>query len=189
MQKVDESFIPAKDTNNSADSPPFVQTLCTIIGIGNDLAGDDGAGIVAIKQLEKHLPVKLLSQIELTTLSGDLYAVEEYLLRTKRIIFIDALAGTSQGEIRTLSSGKTTASPSSFHQTDIATVMHFLEKTGNYPLFPKWEIRGVTILPPDHLKEGLSPPVAAAVNRLVTELASELRQQYASSEEQLPLKD
>lgn len=174
--------------DNSHDSNPRYHpsgfTPCTVIGTGNTLAGDDGAGIIAVAALQKTLPAPLLSIIRCITLSGDLFGVEEYLSHTDRIIFIDAFTGDTPGELTTVTPEQSGMSSASFHQTDIATVMHLLKKTGNYVSFPRWEIRGITILPPGHLKEGLSPAVEAAVNRLVTDLAAELSHQYGFTEDQ-----
>jgi hydrogenase maturation protease len=173
-----------KHHDNNPLYHPSGFTPCTVIGTGNALAGDDGAGIIAVSALQKKLPASLLSRIHCATLSGDLFAVEEYLSHTERIIFIDAFSGDTPGELTSVAPEQSVISSASFHQTDIATVMHLLKKTGNYVSFPRWEIRGITILPPSHLKEGLSPAVEAAVNQLVTDLAAELSQQYGFTEEQ-----
>lgn len=151
---------------------------CAIIGIGNDLAGDDGAGIATITRLNNMLREPLRSRILLTTLCGDLFSVTDYLHSVKRIIFIDAIIGETPGVLVTIHPDQPQTVSPSFHQMDIITTMRILKKTEKQCGFPPWEIRGITILPPDRLVQRLSPAVAAAVKRLTRQLTDELQQEY-----------
>jgi hydrogenase maturation protease len=138
-----------------------------IVGVGNTLAGDDGAGIEAVRRLGPMLqgrPGILLYAIE-----GDHFEIADLLDRAERFIFVDAVAGERPGERVRLTRNPRAFAPS-FHQTDIASVMRGLEALRIADPFPSWEIWGITILPPEELGEGLSPEVDRAVDRLCADL-------------------
>lgn len=143
------------------------------VGIGNTLAGDDGAGVVALERLRTALCGCDTAQLLFCTLPGDLYAVSEILDVAQRFIFLDAVAGDAPGSLCTISSDAPLFMAASFHQTDIGVVMHTLGALRLRVPFPKWEIRGITIAQPDRLREGLSPEIDRAVDRLVGELVAE----------------
>lgn len=138
-----------------------------ILGVGNTLAGDDGAGIEAVRRLSSMLEGR--PGILLHTIEGDLFEIADLLDRAGRFVFIDAVAGERPG-MRVLFADTPRAFAPSFHQTDIATVMRGLEALRIVDPFPSWEIWGVTILPPEELGEGLSPEVDRAVDRLCADL-------------------
>jgi hydrogenase maturation protease len=138
-----------------------------IVGVGNTLAGDDGAGIEAVRRLSSELEGK--PGIILHAIEGDHFEVADLLDRAERFIFIDAVAGERPG-MRVLPDHAPRAFAPSFHQTDIASVMHGLEALRIVDPFPSWEIWGVTILPPEQLGEGLSPEVDRAVDGLCADL-------------------
>lgn len=143
-----------------------------MIGIGNTLAGDDGAGVVCVERLRErwgHNP-----EVLLRTLDGDLFAVADLIDRVDRLMLVDAVAvaeGAEPGAIIRGVRGTRALAPS-LHQVDVATVMASLEALG-YDL-PPWEIWGVTIEPPQELGEGLSPAVAASVDALAQDLEMEI---------------
>jgi len=138
-----------------------------IVGVGNTLAGDDGAGIVAVRRLGTMLDGE--PGVFLYALEGDHFEIADLLDRAERFIFVDAVAGERPG-IRVLHDQAPRAFAPSFHQTDIASVMRGLESLGIVEPFPSWEIWGVTILPPAELGEGLSPEVDTAVDELCADL-------------------
>jgi hydrogenase maturation protease len=153
-------------------SPDPVARLA-VVGIGNTLAGDDGAGIRAVEMLRDRLGDAASDGILLLTLEGDLLSVADMLDQADGFIFLDAVAGTPPGRIVRSSSACRAFAPS-FHQTDIGTLMARLSTLGLREPFPGWEIRGVTIDPPVFLGEGLSPEVEAALSSLVEDLAAEI---------------
>lgn len=108
--------------------------------------------------------------ILLATLEGDLFAIEEFLTLADHFIFIDAVTGATIGNVVTLLSCAPRAMASSFHQTDIGTTMQILRALASVNPFPSWEIRGVTIAPPNRFWLGLSDVVNAAVDRVVSGL-------------------
>jgi hydrogenase maturation protease len=136
-----------------------------VIGIGNTLAGDDGAGIRVIGRLRELLDGKVPGDVLLDTLEGDLLEVTGMLDRVGRFVFVDAVAGAPPGRIE-FSRRASRAFAPSFHQTDIGTLMTRLEGLGMADPYPDWEVAGITIEPPRTLGEGLSPAVGSAVEEL-----------------------
>ncbi|MEP0774380.1 MAG: hydrogenase maturation protease [Acidobacteriota bacterium] len=139
-----------------------------VVGIGNSLAGDDGAGPAVVEALRAQLgepPGVLLERLD-----GDLFAVAELLPRARRFVFVDAVIGSPPGQVIRRAAGPAHLAPS-LHQADIGAVMTALAALEVVAPFPPWEVWGITISPPQELAEELSPPVGAAVTELVAELA------------------
>lgn len=138
-----------------------------IVGVGNTIAGDDGAGVEVVRRLKTIWDGE--PDIFFHTLEGDHFEIADLLDRAGKFIFVDAIAGARPGELVRM--GKTCSSfAPSLHQADIAAVMHCLAALGTVDPFPSWELWGVTILPPSELGEGLTPEVAAAVEILCGKL-------------------
>ena len=135
-------------------------------GVGNTLAGDDGAGIFMVRELEKKLPDR--DSFMFVELEGDLYHIWDLLPGTDAFFFLDAVSGEKPGTIR---KGKTLprAYTPSFHQSDLSAVILSLERLWDGE-FPAWDLWGVTINPPEELGEGLSPEVLHGSEKLVEEL-------------------
>ena len=146
---------------------PPERRLLAIVGIGNTIAGDDGVGIEVVRRLRLNWETE--QGVFLHALEGDHFEIADILDQAERFIFVDAIAGERPGELVSTGNTRRAFAPS-FHQTDIAAVMHSLEAIGIIDPFPSWEILGVTILPPSELGEGLSPEVEEAVERLCRKL-------------------
>lgn len=149
-----------------------------IIGIGNELAGDDGAGVVALKRLKRHYPPShpLRKRVNFTILGGDLYSVTDFCSPYQHLLFLDAFAGGRPGELVTITGDQPTTEAPSLHQLDICSVMQSLRQLKLCHPFPSWEVRGITTATPEHLGIGLSRPVEIAVDKLVTIITKELKQ-------------
>jgi hydrogenase maturation protease len=143
-----------------------------VVGIGNTLAGDDGAGVKAVELLRERLDGRS-DGIVFALLEGDMLGVADMLHLARRFVFLDAVAGESPGRIVRSRSAPRAMAPS-FHQADIGVIMERLRELEMIDPFPDWEIIGVTVDPPRMLGEGLSPVVAAGVEELVTVLETEL---------------
>jgi hydrogenase maturation protease len=142
-----------------------------VIGVGNTLAGDDGAGIHAVRRVREAWGGD--PEVFFHFLEGDLYEIGDLLDRAPRIIIVDALAGEVPGVVVAGAPAKRAFAPS-FHQADIGAVMRQLERIGGPEPFPAWEIWGVTIRPPRELGEGLSPDVEAGVVELSARLSGHI---------------
>lgn len=143
----------------------------TFIGIGNTLAGDDGAGMIMLRKLKESIGD--VNGVAFLEIPGDLFEIWDIASETDSIVFLDAVAGTVAGEV---SSGKTLprAMSPSFHQSDLCTVVESLASIYQGE-FPQWTLWGVTIAPPQILGEGLSDVVSLAVERAVSEITALLQ--------------
>jgi hydrogenase maturation protease len=142
-----------------------------IIGIGNPLMGDDGAGIAALEKIASRR--RTAKMVFLHELRHDLFEMADLLDRAERFIFIDVFLGQPVGMLSIIR-GPTAVLPPSLHQTDIGTVMRMLEPLDLVDPFPTWEVWGIAVEPPFILGAGLSKPVALGVDRLVEELHREI---------------
>jgi hydrogenase maturation protease len=143
-----------------------------IIGVGNTLAGDDGAGVEVVRRLQRACAGE--TGVFLHIIEGDHFEMAELLDRAERFIFVDAVQGDRAGELVFAAETRRAFAPS-FHQSDMSAVMHFLQASGVADPFPRWEVWGITIEPPSELGEGLTPEVDEAVTRLSEMLMGELR--------------
>ncbi|MCD4708197.1 MAG: hydrogenase maturation protease [Candidatus Sabulitectum sp.] len=143
----------------------------TFIGIGNTLAGDDGAGMVMLWKLRRRIGD--VPGVAFREIPGDMYEIWDILPGTESMVFLDAVAGEIPGII---SAGKTLprAFFPSFHQADLCSVVASLATLYDGE-FPPWILWGVTIHPPRMLGEGLSDVVEYAVDKAVTEIVKLLR--------------
>jgi hydrogenase maturation protease len=138
-----------------------------IVGVGNTLAGDDGAGVEVVHLLKTIWEGE--PKVFLHTLEGDHFEIVDLLDRAEKFVFVDAFAGGRPGELVFAAETRRSFAPS-FHQTDITAVMQSLEALGIAEPFPAWEVWGVAVSPPSELREGLNPEVDRAVKRLCSKL-------------------
>ena len=159
-------------------SAPSSTVSVVVIGIGNELAGDDGAGVVALRQVEKRFSSRCPEgkQVEFAVLGGDLYSVTDFCYPDRHLLFLDAIAGNRPGELVTITGDYPAALAPSLHQLDICSVMRSLRQLELCLPFPSWEVRGITIATPEHLGIGLSRPVEIAVDELAATITGELQE-------------
>lgn len=143
-----------------------------IIGVGNTLAGDDGAGNTVVSRLKEKYPDR--TDIYLHNLETDPLELWDILPFAKRFIFVDAIAGKPAGRLVAVSKrGMRRAWAPSLHNMDLPTVMKQLCRLRQEDE-PEWNIWGVTISIPDHLQEGLTVEVSDAVENLVEILSEKI---------------
>jgi hydrogenase maturation protease len=148
-----------------------------VVGIGNPVVGDDGAGIAVIERIKPKWGAD--PGVLLLTLEGDLFELSDHLGRAERFVFADAVAGGTLGEI-TRSKQAPRAFAPSFHQLDVGAVMAALANLDLISPFPHWEIWGISIDPPREVRRGLSPPVAEAVETLAASLSRLIEETVAA---------
>ena len=108
-----------------------------VIGLGNPLMGDDGAGLVALEKLREEWEIGAVELVDGGTWGMSLLPVIE---DSDRVIFVDAiLAGGKPGDIMVLERDRLpiyftrALSP---HQTDLRDVLAAAELRGTLPREP-----------------------------------------------------
>lgn len=134
-----------------------------VIGIGNPIAGDDGAGIHVARRLARTFAAE--PRVYLAEWEGDLFGLADVLPRAEHFILVDAAVGDRPGEVRRFDRGSACFAPS-FHQLDAGTVLRALEALGTATPFPPWELWGITARLPCRFGEELSPEVEEAVGEV-----------------------
>ncbi len=143
-----------------------------IIGIGNTLAGDDGAGNTVVSRLKVKYPSR--PDVYLHNLETDPLELWEILPSAKRFIFVDAVAGKPTGRLVAVKKrGVKRAWAPSIHNMDLPTVIEQLCRL-RQAAEPEWSIWGITIDIPNYLQEGLSAEVSEAVENLVEMLSERI---------------
>jgi len=143
-----------------------------VLGIGNPLAGDDGAGPEVVRRLGETWgthPEVILSQLE-----GDIFGLADWVGAAERLVLVDATVGEPPGRVVRSTACATGLAPS-LHHVDVTAVMRSLETIRMADPFPAWELWGITVSLPLTLGEGLSRPVHAAVRQLADLLSERLQ--------------
>jgi len=147
-----------------------------ILGLGNELLGDEGVGVHAVRLLQRgQLPPDTRVLEVGTALLNCLPALEE----AGRVIVVDAMqAEGTPGTIYTIPLEDCSGSPciASMHGFDIFRVMSLVGRNDPPPV----NVFGVE---PEliHWSMSLSPRVAASLPHLITALQQELRRQNGPS--------
>lgn len=134
-----------------------METLKTtaIIGIGNTLMSDDGAGVRVLEQL-----YGLPEHVALVELATGGMILLHHLEKYRKVIIVDAVDfGGTPGEIRIFSPNEVTSVKTvgySLHDLDILAVLKLADKLGKLP-----DVVVIAAVQPASLemKEGLSPAV------------------------------
>jgi hydrogenase maturation protease len=140
-----------------------------IIGVGNTIAGDDGAGIAVVRKLRDSLPRN--DRVFFHELAGDTLSIADHLGEAGYFIFCDAFAAENPGEIRILRDLPRRSLTPSFHQTDIASTLQTLKTLAVVSPFPGWELWGIAIEHPRFFSTSLSPEIVRAVDKCAFDLA------------------
>ncbi len=142
-------------------------TEMLVIGYGNLLRGDDGAGHYVIAALEPLLPEGSVFAIHQLTPEWS-----EMISHTRNVVFVDAAVGDSPGEVRCLRLVPRVYQPGSHDLTAEGVLSMAADLFGRYPNAHIVTITGKSF----ELSDSLTPPVAASVPvaaRIVLELLAE----------------
>jgi hydrogenase maturation protease len=146
-----------------------------IVGLGNEIASDDGVGILAAQRLARRLEHR--TDVEVRALAWAGLSLLDVLVGRERAALVDSLStGTRPpGSVVRLSESDFRGSVrlTSFHDIDYATALGLGRRLG-WPLPDQiaiWAIEGAVL---DRFGCGLSPPVAAALEQVVNEVAEYL---------------
>jgi hydrogenase maturation protease len=137
-----------------------------IIGLGQALAGDDGAGSAVLRALRTQ---RLPQDIELLEIA-DPSALVELCESAAAILLLDAVLGKPAGELVELSvealSARAPAGVSS-HGLGVTQALGLARALAGDRAFPAVRIIAITIEKPERYARELTPAVAAAVPRAV----------------------
>ncbi len=162
--------------------PDIPRAPDVIVGLGNEIARDDGVGIAAARELDHRLaghgpaagwPVE--HRVEVVPLPWAGFALLDVLAGRRRAALIDCLVTGEHppGTIVRLDEGDVRGSVrlNSFHDVAFPTVLALGRELGwSMPgEVAIWAIEAAVV---DRFGEGLSAPVAAAAHRVVDEVVT-----------------
>lgn len=142
-----------------------------VVGLGNDIAGDDGVGIAAARRLETAVAER--SDIDVVALPWAGFALLDVLRERRRAAIIDCLVtglhppGTIVHLDETDLAGSVRLN--SFHDISYPTVMALGREMG-WAMPDSIAIWGVEAGTADIFSETLSPPVADTVEQVTSEV-------------------
>jgi hydrogenase maturation protease len=163
-----------RESMRRAEPQPFENCLPrpdVIVGLGNEIAGDDGAGIWVARKLGKILQDQ--PEVEIVPLPWAGFSLLDVLVGRQSAAIIDCLCSGIHppGTIVRLNENDFRGSVrlNSFHDINFATMLELGRKMGwQMPAqIAIWGIEGAEM---DEFKEALSPPVYAAVDQVINEV-------------------
>ncbi len=142
-----------------------------IVGLGNEIAGDDGAGIWVARKLGEILQDQ--PEVEILPLPWAGFSLLDVLVGRQSAAIIDCLCSGLHppGTIVRLNekSFRGSVRLNSFHDINFATVLELGRKMG-WQMPEQIAIWGIEGAEMGEFKEELSPPVYAAVDQVVNEV-------------------
>lgn len=156
-----------------------------VVGLGNEIARDDGVGIAAARKLERLLATRG-GDVEVVALPWAGFALLDVLAGRRRAALVDCLAtGTRPpGTVVRLDEHDFRGSVrlSSFHDINFPTVLALGRRMGwTMPEeIAVWAVEGEVM---DEFGEGLTPAVAASLDRVVREVLEFIEPQRTSAAE------
>ncbi len=165
-QRPSDFFAPAFAVAGTVPRPPDV-----VVGLGNEIACDDGVGIAAARELEGRLAGR--RGVEVVPLPWAGFALLDVLAGRRRAALIDCLVTGEHppGTVVRLDETQIGGSVrlNSFHDIAFPTVLALGRDLG-WPMPEEIAIWAVEAAVVDRFGEGLSAPVAAAAHRVVREV-------------------
>ncbi len=163
-------------------SPVSWSRADAVVGLGNEIARDDGVGIVAAKRLESLLAAR--DDVEVVALPWAGFALLDVLAGRRRAALVDCLCSGQHppGTVVRLDEHDFQGSVrlGSFHDINFPTVLALGRRMGW--TMPEeiaiWAVEGAVM---DEFGEGLSPAVAASLDRVVEEVLEFLNPQGQSA--------
>ena len=160
-----QEFLTSPHPDSPAPAPDVV------VGLGNDIVADDGVGIAVARHLETEIGTR--PDVDVIALPWAGFALLDVLKGRRRAAIIDCLATGERQPGTIVHIDETDLAGSvrlnSFHDISYPTAMALGREMG-------WEmpdfiaIWGIEAETPDIFSETLSPPVAAAVEKVASEV-------------------
>jgi hydrogenase maturation protease len=142
-----------------------------VIGLGNPLMGDDGAGAAAAELLasDRHLT----SQVDVISADTDVLSCANRMEGRRRVLLIDAIEGEVPGRISVLRDSPPLAGQQHAHHLSAPAMLALLRQVT--PTLRETEFTWILVtVNSASLGMQLSPEVAAAIPRVVERVREEL---------------
>jgi hydrogenase maturation protease len=136
-----------------------------VIGLGQRFGGDDAVGLAVLARLAELGGGEELEQVEVE----DATQLIEALLTPRRAVIVDAVLGAGEpGRVHLLSPdalARGALSAVSTHGLDVAQAIALARRLYPDTVSPRIQLVGVEIARAERFQQGLSPALAAAVDR------------------------
>jgi hydrogenase maturation protease len=150
-----------------------VPAAVVVLGLGNPLRGDDGAGLRVAERIEELLRDRPIRSVAVRTSTRAGLEVIELLTGFARAVVIDCVEAPdpTPGRVRrlTLDACPGSARLVGAHDLSLSDAFALARATG-HPMPDEVEIYGIEAADMHAIGEGLSPAVAAAVGALAAEI-------------------
>jgi hydrogenase maturation protease len=137
-----------------------------IVGIGQASAGDDGVGIAVVRRLRA---IGVPQGIDLAEVAEPSALIQSHLCEADPVILVDAVVDDGKaGRLVQFEAGDVRAPKATLltsHGVGVLEAVRLARQISPGEAAKRIMIVGVTIRPPRRYGEGLSPAVAAAVER------------------------
>lgn len=144
-----------------------------LMGVGNDLRGDDACGVMLGERLEQHVACPVFVTFDLP----EDYAVKAADLRPELVLILDAADfGGEPGQVRLIRAQDIPPTPGVTHRPSLEMVARFLELDAGADTW----VLGVQ---PDMTRVGLGDEMGVPMRRAVDALATMLTELLASGRE------
>jgi hydrogenase maturation protease len=155
------------------DENPLGGFAITVLGVGNPIMGDDGVGLEILDRLRAQFRDRRIDFVEGGTAGLELVPVVQ---DSTRLLILDAIAGTSPGEIVELEGDqipRLLSSKLSPHQVGLLDIFSAARLLGSEPS----ELKVVGVVPEYvHARVGLSGRVEGALASATSRAASIIQQ-------------
>ena len=137
-----------------------------IVGIGQESAGDDGVGIVVVRRLRA---IGVPPGIDLAEVAEPSALIQSHLCEADPVILVDAVVdGGKAGRLVQFEAGDLPGPKATMltsHGVGVLDAVRLARQISPDEAAKRIMVVGVTIRRPRRYGEGLSPPVAAAVEQ------------------------
>ncbi len=148
-----------------------------ILGVGNQILGDDGVGIHVVKELKKHLQNNSNVTID-EAITGGMNLLD-LLLGYEKAIIVDAVKSddAKEGEVKRIPLGDfKTMHSCNPHDVSLTEAIEMAEKLGEKRIPTEIVVIGIMMKQiPCEFKENLSSNIASAVPKAVKMTINELK--------------
>ncbi|RMG20268.1 MAG: hydrogenase maturation protease [Methanobacteriota archaeon] len=150
-----------------------------IVGLGNTLLSDDGAGIQVVRRIKKHLSGQENVQVVESNWGG--FRIIDLLSGYHSAIIVDAIKTGTQppGFIHVLDGNQLVHSVRmvSFHDINFATAVEFAREL-NIPMPEQIVVYAIEVLETEYFSEHLTPAVESAVEKCTEMILNKIHHQY-----------